>query len=161
MSYIALATTTLSSSSSSITFGSIPTSVNGTSIRDLVLVINGTTTATPGYFNLYFNGSTTGYSRVEVNGTGSTSGSFTTSNPIVVTFLNGTTSTHISQVMDFSASDKHKSWLYRNTITGNSGSLIGCGRWDSTAAITSLNLTGFAGGTFVAGTSVSLYGIAG
>jgi hypothetical protein len=161
MTYISLATTVLTGNTTSVTFGSIPASVNGTAFRDLILVINGTSTATPGYFNLYFNGSTSSYSRVEMNGDGTSPGSFSAANPIVVTFLASTNSTHITQVMDYTATNKHKAWLYRNSITGNSGAIAGVGRWASTAAITSVNLSGFAGGTFVAGTTLSLYGISG
>lgn len=160
--YTGLATVTLAANATSVTFGSIPSSVNGTQLRDLVLVINGTTTTTPGYFFLYFNGNSDQlYSRVEVNGVGGSAGSFAAANSIVVTLLSGTQSTHISQIADYTSTLKHKTWLYRNSLTDNSGSLAAVGRWASNAAITSLSLSSFSGGTFVTGTTISLFGIAG
>lgn len=160
-SYIPLATTTLAANATSVTFGSIPTNANGVTFRDLIVVVNGTTTATPGYFYLYFNGDTNSYTRSEMSGNGSGTSPFSTSNSIIVTFLQGTNSTHITQIMDYTATNKHKTWIYRNSITGNSGALAGVGRWASTAAVTSLSLSSFSGGTFVTGTTVSLFGIAG
>mgnify|MGYP007006659575 CR=1 FL=1 len=65
MSYIALATTTLGSAASSVTFSSIPASVNGVALRDLVVVLTTPTAAGNANGTIFFNGDTGGnYSRV-------------------------------------------------------------------------------------------------
>jgi hypothetical protein len=166
MSYIALATTTLSSPASSVTFSSIPTSVNGVALRDLVVVMTAATSqnsnnifrfnsdAGNNYFGLFATGSSGATS-------GSYSGSFIGSDSSAfTTTVVGDTNTVI-QIMDFSATDKHKSVLVRANRPGGAVDMI-AGRWGSNNAINSILFRPDNGSyTWSTGSSFSLYGIAG
>jgi len=154
--YVALATTTLASASSSVTFSSIPTS----GYRDLVLVINGTNSGSQD-LKFIFNGDTgSNYSRVAMYGQSSGIGSFSDNGQnaglwaSVQTVLN----TVIANIMDYSATDKHKTVLVRSDNAGDRVRAY-AGRWASTSAITSIQLDP-TGTSWQAGTTISLYGIA-
>jgi len=154
--YDLLDSTTLSSSASSVTFTSIDQSY-----RDLVLVIDGSCDqATSAFFYMYFNNDTgSNYSRVEMVGDGSSTSSASFGNLIPLT-LRQVRGNHISQIMDYSATDKHKSVLYRNNLT-DLNVYAGAGRWANTAAVTTLQIDSFVGTeTMTAGTTLALYGIA-
>jgi len=150
--YTALANITLGSSASSVTFSSIPATY-----RDLVLVVVGTATA-DATWGLRFNGDTgSNYPYVEMNGDGAS----TTSTTSTLTFFRigrttGTQGTTIIQIMDYSATDKHKTGLSR---TGPANEIVRAvaSRWANTAAITSIVTNNV---TFASGTTLSLYGIA-
>jgi len=159
--YTALANITLGSTAATVTFTSIPATY-----RDLVLVYNGTveTGATTG---IRFNGDTgSNYNEVVMYGVGSGSGTSTaTAN---LTGLNvgypGTGITQIRvQIMDYSATDKHKTTLSRSD---NSAIVVAAlaGRWASTSAITSITFRNSESQSgiydFNAGSTFALYGIA-
>jgi hypothetical protein len=152
--YTPLANTTLGSSASSITFSSI-----SGSYRDLVLVISGVVNTGTAIY-LRFNGDTgNNYSYVRMVGNGSTtskaSGTISAAE-IGEMFTNE--ANIIAQVMDYSATDKHKSGLARCNASTNS--VFGHAyRWANTAAITSMVVL-TSGGTFNSGTTMALYGIA-
>ena len=155
--YTPLATVTLGSSASSVTFSSIPT--DGT-YRDLVLVFNGTTAIDDGV-GLRFNADTgSNYSNVRMFGNSGGAGSdSSTTTRIPTTAGNSSLRTaFISQVMDYSATDKHKTALTRNNITDNNVAAI-AGRWANTAAITSVTVLS-PGSTMTAGSTINLFGIA-
>jgi hypothetical protein len=150
--YVALATTTLGASASSVTFSSIATS----GYRDLVLVYNGTTSANIGV-DVEFNSDTNSanYSRVFMYAPPVDSG---TGGPQEI-FYSSTARTVVTcQIQDYSATDKHKTVLSRwgavDVIVGASAL-----RWANTNAITSLKLTPKSGNTFSSGSTFSLYGI--
>ena len=164
--YTALATTTLSSAASSVTFSSIPTS----GYRDLVLIGNARTTTTNarGYeiCGFQFNSDTgSNYSRVRMRFNGSTAasdsgtgGNLEFEGIIDQSTASGTFNMVKLQVLDYSAIDKHKSVLYGgNNQSGQTGSYAG--RWANTAAVTSIKFFTIQGGTFDAGSTFSLYGI--
>ena len=151
--YFPLANITLGASASSVTFSSIPATY-----RDLIMIINGTFSGSgPLEAELYINGSTSDYSFVQMTGDGSSTSSSTGVNPSII--MSSDPSINIVQLMDYSATDKHKTILIRDNIAANRvrASAI---RWAQTAAITSLQLTDNAGRSLLAGTTVSLYGIA-
>jgi hypothetical protein len=148
--YIALATTTLASAASSVTFSSI-----SGSYRDLVLVYNGTTSANIGV-DVEFNSdsNSANYSRVFMYAPPVSS---TTGGPQEI-FYSSTARTLVTcQLQDSSATDKHKTVLSR---MGAVDVLVGASalRWANTNAITSMKLTPKSGNTFTSGT-FSLYGI--
>jgi hypothetical protein len=156
--YIALANLTLSSGDSSITFSSIPATY-----RDLVLVVSGSSTG-GGFFAMKLNSSATGYSRIAMAGNGSTTTSYTggSSEYIDTGFAIGANNSfvHISNFIDYSATDKSKSVLVRgNTPANTANQPIAAGyfRWDSNNAINSIEV--FMGNNFDSGTTFSLYGI--
>jgi hypothetical protein len=158
--YIPLATTTLGSAASSITFGSIPQGY-----RDLIVIFNGTASSGSD-FRFQFNGDTgSNYAFILAGGasnntTPSASGSSQTSIPISYTApLTTTRHVAIAQIMDYSATDKHKTLLARSNNEG-SGVSMGAGRWGSNNAITSIRMFPD-GNQFSIGSTFSLYGIAG
>lgn len=157
--YDLIASSVLSSSASSVTFSSI-----SGSYRDLVLVINASTTALS-YLSYRLNGDTgNNYSVVYGEGTGSVaqSSSFTDTFGYLIPGDAGRSNTGlrsltIANFQDYSATDKHKVQLVRanNSTTGTS---MSASRWASTAAITSIVVATTAG-SFESGSSFYLYGI--
>ncbi len=149
--YIALATTTLSSTVSSVTFSSIPNTY-----RDLVLVVRGQTSSTAGA-SIQFNGDTgTNYSVGFMFATGTTKQSeqYTSQTSIGIGAFqpNGI---NIHHIMDYSATNKHKMVLVRRDT--DSYVVAGVGRWLSNTAINSVR---FNATNMTSGTVLSLYGIA-
>ena len=156
--YTPLATVTLGSSASSVTFSSIPATY-----RDLVLVIDGTTTTGGDGGQIYgrLNGDTgSNYSFVEMAG-GSPPASYAGTSTLFVAgfLLNSSRGNILLQFMDYSATDKHKTILGRANASGY-GPQAFASRWANTAAITSMNFFHQAGASFAAGATLSLYGIA-
>lgn len=148
--YIALANITLGSSASSITFSSIPATY-----RDLVLVssFNLTSAGNP---TISFNGDTgANYSRQYLLGTGSSVVAGADTSRQFAQATSGLITTNITQIMDYSATDKQKTFLVRDGNTTD-GAILYVFRWANTAAITSINVSA----AFAAGVSVALYGIA-
>lgn len=169
MSYFALATTTLSSAASSVTFSSIPTSVNGVALRDLIVVANASGTVNDQGMRLRFNGdSGSNYSTVAMGGFSSAFSFQTTTTHALFYSIqigvnsNGIHTPVIGQIMDYSATDKHKTLLTRANGQNNSSTETTAlvTRWANTNAITSMVFT-LASGNFATGSSFSLYGIAG
>ena len=156
--YEPIATQTLASTASSITFSSI-----AASWTDLRLVIVPTSAAV-GDIRIQFNGDTgTNYSTTILNGTGAgaTSGSFINATYCYLTYTAAGTTTiphlYTSDIFSYAGST-YKTLL--NTISednNGSGDVIrSVSLWRSTAAITSLSIIG---GTYAIGTTATLYGI--
>lgn len=162
MSYIALANITLTSAASSVTFASIPATY-----RDLILVADaiGTTTNNGGYVGFRLNSdSGNNYTRVYMVGNGSSAISAADSatnyfNGFAFAGSSGSRSNEILQIMDYAQTDKHKTLLERNSVA-SLYSVANAGRWASTSAVTSIQLTAFIN-TFAIGSTFALYGIAG
>jgi hypothetical protein len=158
MSYIALANITLSSTDSEIVFANIPNTY-----RDLVLIIaakrtnSGTQTV-----RVQFNSDTgSNYSWVTMSGNGSTASSSTGSdtNLLAGDIDDSYFNTQVVQVMDYSATDKHKTVIVRRNR--NDRTSADAGRWASTSAITSIKIFDAGSSTFTIGSTFALYGIAG
>lgn len=162
--YTALATTTLASSASSVTFSSI-----SGSFRDLVLVANFKSVVTGPYSNAYptikiNSDGGSNYSSVRMQGDGSSTGSSTQSGTEAELTSSVYASTTNPMVMvvsfqDYSATDKHKSFLSRCDASG-SGTSAGAHRWASTSAVTSFSVQNQGSVNFAAGSTFSLFGIA-
>ena len=154
--YTPLATVTLAGTASSVTFSSIPATY-----RDLVIVGAGLASTPTGVITR-FNGDTgANYNQLVMFGDGgsaNTSASSNTTSSQIGRFDNTTLANFVVQVMDYSATDKHKSYLSRYN---SSAVLVAAlaGRYASTSAITSLVLFPDAG-TFSTGVTFNLYGIA-
>jgi len=146
----------LGSTTATVTFSSIP----GT-YRDLYLVIS----ATSGYryTGITMNSDTgTNYSNVWALGDGSAATSSSNSSSAFYIGAGGTTSVAnlvIINIMDYSATDKHKSVLVRNNIS-DAQTWMSAHRWANTAAVTRLDIvpSGAALG-FAAGSTFALYGV--
>jgi len=154
--YELLHSTTLASPASSITIGSI----EGT-YGDLILELSYISDAPSLKPYLTVNSDTgANYNYVLMRGVGGTEVSASRSNENYI-FLNengigsGEIATSKIQISDYSSTDKHKSMLITAfRVSGNVQATAG--RWASTAAITSITLTG---GSFEIGTTANLYGV--
>lgn len=150
----------LGSNTTSITISAI-----SASYRDLVLVIDGQAGNADFFPRLRFNSDTgNNYSWVNVQGNGTTAASFNGSPENGQQIANGvffsTTSRTmiISQIMDYSATDKHKTLLTRANRANQATEMLG-GRWNNNSAITSIQLYSGNGNSLAAETSIYLYGI--
>lgn len=164
--YTALATTTLSSSASSVTFSSI-----SGSYRDLVIVANykKADANTGGYFlMLQFNGSTSSAVYSYVRMWGENSSGYSTSGTLSGIFAGLAPSggnvwcMARSQILDYSASDKHTTVLSRadwdDALVDENAYATAC-RWAVTDVVTSVKVLLSGGQSFDTGTTISLYGI--
>jgi hypothetical protein len=156
--YTPLATVTLASTASSVVLSNIPASY-----RDLIVVYSGNITANSTLGAYRFNGDT-GSNYTGVNTSNATSGTrATTSSDFYFQDVAGVNRA-IIQVMDYSATDKHKTVLARS---GNAAAWVQmyANRWANTAAITSMTLLPIDASTFAptstwaVGTTFNLYGV--
>jgi hypothetical protein len=149
--YSPLATVTLGASASSVTFSSIPATY-----RDLILVFAGSATAlsSPG---VRLNSDTgSNYSDVTMNGSGSVASSAAETRSFALLGRMSTSqSVSVIQIMDYSASDKHKTMLGRGNAADDFVRAAAA-RWANTAVVTSVSVMN---ATFNAGTTFSLYGV--
>jgi len=148
--YTPLATVTLASTAATVTFGSIPATM-----RDLVLVVNGKTSANQATGLRFNSDSGSNYSMVRMFTTSSststtTYGLLTTGDPTADTLA-------IAQIMDYSATDKHKTVLIRSNIPANNVAAHAV-RWANTAAITTVAVEAIST-TWAVGTTLNLYGV--
>ena len=156
--YTALAEITLGSSATSVTFSSI-----SQAYRDLVLVIRPFLTVPGNSPRVQFNSDTgANYNIVVLRGTGSSalSNAYSNFNYTWITFtgVDTTAGNAILNIMDYSATDKHKTILSRSNNPENGLDMM-ASRWASTAAITSVTIFGD-GYSFSSGTTMAIYGIA-
>lgn len=145
--YTQINSITLAAPSTTITISAIPQN-----FRDLVLVINGSNAV---QYRLNPNGDTGNASLVYMDGYGSPVGSGTDTK-ISLWYGEGNIQS-INQIMDYSATDKHKIVLTRASSSQTAVSAY-ASRWASTGAITSLSIVSTSG-TLAAGSTVVLYGI--
>lgn len=157
--YDSIATTTLGSAASSITFSSISSAY--TDLR--LVVVGGTSTAT---FEIWFrvNSDTgTNYSQTDLYGNGSAAGSvrLTSADHIALSNTAPSTPTEFMTVDLFSyAGSTNKSVLVTDSNDKNGSGFVyrRVGLWRSASAITSVTVLAEAG-TLIAGTTATLYGI--
>lgn len=155
--YTQIATNTLGSAASSVTFSSI-----SGAYTDLVLVYSGSQ-ASQDNFTLQFNSDTnTNYSATTLFGNGTTASSqrFSSTSSIYGPILDATTISDLTvQINNYSNSTTYKTALFR----GDSSSFrttATVGLWRSTSAITSVKCQILGGTNFNSGSVFSLYGIA-
>jgi len=155
MTYTLIDSVTLGSSASSVTFSSISQDYG-----DLVLVIDGQTT---GGSNCSFTlNSDTGanYPYVFMRGDGSsTTSGTTTANANYVGYFTSNPCNAIIQIMDYSATDKHKSSLVRMNDS-SARVFANANRWASTSAMNRIDFILSGGESFATGSTFYLYGIA-
>jgi hypothetical protein len=157
--YVALDTKTIvGSSTSSITFSSIPQGYT-----DLVIVEQ-STGSVAAYSSTYFNGNNTGtnYSWTYMFGTGASaiSGRVPNLNRFEVSYhsTSATPNTMIYHIMNYSNSTTFKTMLSRYNLS-NDGVGAYVGLWRQTSAITSITFDSLSG-NYTAGSTFTIYGIA-
>lgn len=156
--YTPIASQTLTSAAASVTFSSIPQTY-----RDIVVVVNGANTGTANTnIVMRFNSDSTGhysnlrmfadrfgvFSQQSTTGTGISLGTGNTSGVGVA----------VAHIMDYSATDKHKTTLNRENPIIITFVTARTYRWPNTDAVTTISFTP-AAGQLAAGTTFSLYGI--
>ena len=157
--YVPLATITLSATDSEILFSSIPATY-----RDLIVVINGSTSSNTLVWSRINGDTGTNYGYVVMTGSSSVYSSAGTFNVAYLsdgTVLSNTRIMITMQVMDYSATDKHKTALVRSdsTLSGTTAVYASAHRWANTNAVTSVSVNTNTGSWNI-GSTFSLYGIA-
>ena len=166
--YEAIATTTLGSATSNVTFSSVPSTYT-----DLVLIVNGRSDYTSGQYEALYmqvnSDTSTNYSATFIMGGegNATSSRQTSQNQMEITrfgnsYLGATAfGVSIIQLQNYSNTTTYKTCLgrtvnqpYGYNYTGETICL-----WRSTAAISTIKVYPALGSNFVANTQVSLYGI--
>jgi len=159
--YTLIASSTVSSGgATSIDFTSIPSTYT-----DLIIKISARADA--GQFaELIFNGSTTGYSNIRIEGDGSTAYSNSRSDDLIQ-FLNGTSTTantfgnaeiYIPNYTSSNYKSFSQDFVAENNATSTTVSLW-AGLWSNTAAITSISLDPQGTAKFVQYSTAYLYGV--
>lgn len=150
--YTALATITLGSTASTVTFGSIP----GT-YRDLKVVIQASGISNDALVR--FNSDTgANYTRTYMAGQGTSTATSASDSASYIPFayVGTNPAALLLEVMDYSQTNKHKSTFSRGSDSAVVMAIAG--RWASTAAITSMVIYP-ASGSWAAGNTFTLYGV--
>jgi len=163
--YEKIATTTLGSNQTDITFSSI-----SGSYTDIILVCHYASQLNDYNFRIRFNGdSGNNYSKTDLMGSpnGATSGTLSNYNSIFFTQAVGagtslnTPGDTIAQIMNYSNTTTYKTALVRANAVKNDGAMsteANIGLWRNTAAINSITF-GTTSGYLVTGTTATIYGI--
>lgn len=158
--YEPIATTTLGSAASTITFSSIAS--NWTDLRLVIVGISGTSTN----IALRFNSDTgSNYSRIRLIGNGSAASSTIASNDTEIDLNRENLSTTIPSlytvdIFSYAGSTNKTLLASVNEDRNGSGSVMSVvGMWRNTSAITTILITTLSGDTFGSGTTATLYGI--
>jgi uncharacterized protein YbjQ (UPF0145 family) len=156
--YEPIATTTLGSSATFVTFSSIPSTYT-----DLVAVIQATD-AVGAFLKFQFNGDTaSNYSYLWLygNGSGAISGANATQTFIqgnVAANITSTIGTHIVNVFNYSNATTNKTAITRASNSTNGADAV-VGLWRNTSTINEIKFF-VTGGAFDTGSTFTLYGIA-
>ena len=154
--YTLIDSVTLASSASSVTFSSIDQSFG-----DVIVAVDIVTGGNSVFTRFRFNADAiTEVEWVMMQGDGSsaTTGAFGGTTEFQTFSSTSSSILHTLQLMDYSATDKHTTGLYRGNAA-NSQVRASAVRWLNTAAITSLEIAS-ASNQFQAGSTFFLYGIA-
>lgn len=160
--YEPIATYTATGNISDYTFSSIPSTYT-----DLVIISNGYGDTQSG-FGIYFNGDTTSnnysFTRIEYFSSGPYSGNNSSAAGQTGAADSGASGgdpgTVQINIMNYASSSTYKYSLTRSTSEQLSQYLqLGVALWSSTSAINSIKVFPTAGGVFLTGFTVTLYGI--
>lgn len=156
--YTPLATVTLTSTASSVTFSSIPQTY-----RDLILILEGKNSAENDVRLQVNNDTGSNYSWLRMLGNGSTTNSTFTIPDTYAALSRGARPTSTvpvliyATIIDYAQTNKHKSVLSRANHAVNGTEALSS-RWANTSALTSIKIEVF-GGQWASGSTFSLYGI--
>ena len=163
LTYVPIATQTLGSAASSVTFNSIPQTytdlilevqcgyVSGTHYA--IIRINGDSSGNANYGNMFLAGGGSSASSGESSGL---SGVYTSFNFQGDTTLNFNATVHF---MNYSNSTTYKTALTRDNLASAGTEAVACSRRTDTNAITSFVITPDSGASFLTGSTFTLYGI--
>jgi hypothetical protein len=161
--YVPIATQTLGSATSSVTFSSIPSTY-----QDLVVVgsVKLTTGANSGMGIRFNSDSGSNYSYTILEGNGSSAASNRYSNQTYGTFAGSyaepeaanTFAPHTLHLLNYANTSTYKTHLIRWGNAGNA-TTAGVSLWRSTAAVNTINIYAYAGNIDV-GSTFNLYGLA-
>ena len=160
--YTPIATTTLGSAASSVTFSSI-----SGSYTDLIIVVNPQLASGVGNTNLTMrvNSDTgTNYSWTRLTGDGSSAGSDRASNYSSMILCNAgymnnaAPSSYIIHVMNYSNTSTYKTVINRANLASVGTDAV-VNLWRSTAAINNIQLYAQSGGNMASGSTFTLYGV--
>jgi hypothetical protein len=155
--YDLLASTTLSATTNSVTFGSLNTLAAG--YQDLIISIDTAAVQYDGWLGIQLNGDTgSNYTFVAAISNGSITG--TDSAMRIYNHLTTTRGHWTINLFDFSVTNKQKIVLSTGGSTAF-GVAMTAGRWANTAAITSIKVVGQSGLDFASGGTFNLYGVVG
>lgn len=154
--YYPIANITLTGSASSVTFSGITQQ-----FRDLVLVVTGSMSSDSS-INLQINGDTGNNCygvRTMGNGSSTSSDTYNSSGMAFqqVYVAANTITTWVTNLLDYSATDKHKTALNRVSSASNTVGME-AHRWANTAAVTSIKVNRTVA-DFTAGSTFALYGV--
>lgn len=156
--YESISSVTLTSNSTTVTFGSIPQTYT-----DLVLVTVAKITSGGLDMFIRFNSDTgSNYSYTQLYGTGTSALSARASNQTIGNagaVYASNDGVIINHIMNYSNTTTFKTWLNRLNVAAATVQLV-ANLWRSTAAISSFELSsGNPAGTFTSGSTFTLYGI--
>ena len=141
----------LSSTATSVTFSAIPQGYG-----DLVLVAS--VPSSDSTIDIYPNGETSNLSLVWAYGYSTSSYNSATDTVWTEVSSGSAARLNVYNLMDYSATDKHKTVLSRQNFGTFTISMM-AGRWASTTAISSLLLNRSGGFVFPVGSTFSIYGV--
>lgn len=154
--YTPLATVALSGTDTSVEFANVPSIY-----RDIIAVIIGTAASTQGARLILNSDTNNNYTTVRMYGEGSGSGvssSFASTYGYIGDVFSTSQTSILVQLMDYSASDKNKTFLYRMNNAGNYV-MAGASRWASNTAVSNIKFELNNGAAWSIGTTISLYGV--
>ena len=160
--YFPIATQTLGSAASTITFSSIPQTYT-----DLRVVLTNTTLSIAGPVSMIYNGLTSGYGWTNLGGNGTTASSVSVASngTMSLSWLANLSTTIPStitvDIFSYANSTTNKSCLVTNAQDNNGSGVVEMfsGSKNATTAITSLTLQAGGGGNFNTGTIATIWGI--
>lgn len=157
--YVLLNQVTLAASTASVNFSNLPQNYS-----DLVMVFNGTGTNTAtNSVQFDFNGDTTAANYPIVGAhaySGNGYGSYTATSANMGLIVSVSPTINITNVFDYSATDKHTTFLSRGNLAGGDTYVrMVAGRWANTAAVSSVRFFIDTGASFTSGSTFYLYGL--
>ena len=150
--YEKIATTTLGSAASSVTFSSI-----SSTYTDLVIIFSGTGNSDTLYYR-FNNDSGANYSDTYMFGDGTAgSGRHSNQGQLFGAGINTSQCMQIIHIMNYANTTTNKTTLLRGNGNGIGATVAFVGLWRNTAAINSIQL--FLNANFLSGSTFTLYGI--
>ena len=173
-SFESIATVTAAGGETSLSFTSIPGTYKSLQIRGILKSAYVTGTGGENNCKLQFNSDTSSlYPSHQLQGNGTTASASGSTGAAYIGYsiweyfgnATNTFAVNIVDIIDYANTSKYKTVRSLGGVdingTATGGIHLGSGYWPSTSAITSIQISGFLGGTTAAGSTFALYGIKG